>query len=197
MRSRSALFALQVHRPAAVLFQLQLASDSGSMFTVCDRLSMLNDSITQINDALEIMELQKIDFVRLGENIRFLRQGRGWSLSDLAEKSHLSKAYISDIENGAAGKPNVQYLFQIAEALDTTIDGLLREAKIGPAAKVPRRKEDLPTGLSELQEELNLTDDDMERLSAINFRGDRPRDKEGWRFLLQTLQLLGQRKHRR
>jgi transcriptional regulator with XRE-family HTH domain len=143
------------------------------------------------------MEQTKIDLIKLGQTIRFRRQGKGWSLSDLAEHSGLSKAYISDVENGAAGKPNVQYLFQIAEALDTTIDGLLNESRETPAPKPRKAKHDLPAGLADLQQELNLTDDDVERLAAINFRGDRPRDKEGWRFLLQTLQLLGQRKRPR
>lgn len=141
------------------------------------------------------MESSKIDLTRLGQTIRFHRQGKGWSLADLAEQSGLSKAYISDIENGAAGKPNVQYLFQIAEALDTTIDGLLNEAKDASPTQQRKPKAELPAGLAELQQELDLSEDDVERLAAINFRGDRPRDKEGWRFLLQTLQLLGQRKH--
>lgn len=142
-----------------------------------------------------MMEKSKIDLDRLGQRIRFLRQGRGWSLADLADRSGLSKAYISDVENGAAGKPNVQYLFQIAEALETTIDGLLTEATSGASSKSKKERQELPAGLEELQQELDLSDNDVERLASINFRGDRPRDKEGWRFLLQTLQLLGQRKH--
>lgn len=136
----------------------------------------------------------KIDLVKLGQQIRFLRQGKGWSLSDLSEHAGLSKAYISDIENGAAGKPNVQYMFAIAEALDTTLDELLTGATES-TIRARRPKSDLPAGLAELQQELKLSQDDVERLATINFRGDRPRDKEGWRFLLQTLQLLGQRKH--
>ena len=143
------------------------------------------------------MEKSKIDLIKLGQQIRFLSQGRGWSLGDLAEHSGLSKAYISDVENGAAGKPNVQYLFQIAEALGTTIDGLLSEITASTPTKTQKTKQELPAGLAELQQELDLSQDDVERLAAINFRGDRPRDKEGWRFLLQTLQLLGQRKQRK
>jgi transcriptional regulator with XRE-family HTH domain len=140
------------------------------------------------------MNTTAIDFARLGHRIRFLRQGKGWSLADLADKSGVSKAYISDLENAAAGKPNVQYVFSIAKALDTTLDGLLHESALErqPSQRKERGRQ-LPPGLAELQRELKLTDEDIETLATVNFRGQRPKDKEGWRFLLQTIQMLSQR----
>jgi hypothetical protein len=44
---------------------------------------------------------------------------------------------------------------------------------------------------TELQQELPLsldlalTDEEVESLAQVNFRGNRLRDKEGWRFVLQ------------
>jgi transcriptional regulator with XRE-family HTH domain len=92
-----------------------------------------------------------IDLKRLGENVRFRRQGKGWTLSDLAEKSGISKAYISDLENGAAGRPNIQYVFAIANALGVTLDELLDDAapKRTDASKKKRTAEELPPGLKE------------------------------------------------
>lgn len=138
-----------------------------------------------------------LDLARLGQQVRFLRQGKGWSLSDLAEKSKISKAYISDLENGAAGKPNIQYVYSIAVALGVTLDNLLEGAK--PAAQQKRRRsqEELPPGLAELQEQFQLTDHEVETLAQINFRGNRPKDAEGWRFLLEALKMLGQRNPQR
>ncbi len=138
----------------------------------------------------------KIDLVRLGHKLRFLRQGKGWSLGELADKSGTSKAYISDLENAVAGKPNIQYIFSIAKALDTTLDDLLHDTLESRKWVQDARKQraELPPGLKDLQQELNLTDDDVERLSTVNFRGHRPKDKEGWRFLLETIQMLSQRK---
>ncbi len=135
-----------------------------------------------------------IDLKKLGENIRFLRMGKEWTLSDLARESGISKAYISDLENGSAGKPNIQYIYSIACALDTTLDLLLNGTV---TVDVEKRSNatvdiDLPPGLSELKDELNLTDSDVERLATIHFRGKRPRDKEGWRYLIKTLNMLGQ-----
>ena len=136
-----------------------------------------------------------IDLKTLGENIRFARNGKGWGLTELANRSGVSKPYISDLENGAAGKPNIQYVYSIARALDTTLDRLLE----GAVTKSEALKGEQPTfvalppGLAALQEELNLSSEDVERLATIHFRGNRPRDKEGWRYLLETLSMLGQR----
>ena len=134
-----------------------------------------------------------LDLVRLGQTIRSLRLGKGWSLSDLAEQSGVSKAYISDLENGNAGKPNIQYVYSVATALDVTLDELLGESKPKSQRAEKRKSEDLPPGLLELQQELDLTTEDVELLADMNFRGHRPRDKEGWRFLLEALRMVSQR----
>jgi transcriptional regulator with XRE-family HTH domain len=141
---------------------------------------------------LEILDETKIDLKKLGAQVRFLRQGKSWSLNDLAEKSGVSKAYISDLENAEAGKPNIQYVYKIAVALDTTIDRLLNESKA--VTTKPRGKEkleELPPGLAEAQQELDLTDAEAEMLAQLNFRGHRPRDKEGWRFLWEAIKMAG------
>jgi len=138
-------------------------------------------------------DIRTIDLKKLGEEIRSRRLGKGWSLSDLAEHSGVSKAYISDLENGNAGKPNVQYVYAIAVALDVTLDELLGNAAPSPNRRIVRKKEDLPQGLLELQEEAGLTDEDVQMLALVNFRGHRPRDMEGWRFLLEALRMLSQR----
>lgn len=137
----------------------------------------------------------EIDLKRLGHSIRFRRQGRGWALSDLSARSGVSKAYISDLENGAAGKPNIQYLYSIAVALDVTLDELVNGAvESAPTEAKIRPSHELPAGLEELRKELKLSDADVQMLATVNFRGHRPKDKEGWRYLLETLKMLSQRK---
>lgn len=143
------------------------------------------------------MDERKIDLKKLGEAVRFRRLGKAWSLAELAEKSDISKAYISDVENGTAGTPNIQYVYAIAVALDETLDQLLSDATPRVEKPKKRRADDLPQGLAELQIELKLSDDDVEKLAQINFRGNRPKDVEGWRFLLQAIQMVSQRNGRR
>lgn len=140
------------------------------------------------------MDIAKIDLKKLGARVRFLRQGKGWSQANLAENSGVPKAYISDLENGEAGKPNIQYMFSIAVAFEVTLDELLDDAASRPAR--PRstpQADELPPGLAELQQELNLSDQETEMLSSLNFRGHRPKDKEAWRFLWDAIKVVAQR----
>jgi len=137
-------------------------------------------------------DAKEIDLKKLGQRIRSLRLGRGWSLAALAEKSDVSKAYISDLENGTAGKPNIQYVYAVSVALEVTLDELLHDEGVREP-RTSRKKEDLPSGLVELQQELDLSDEDLQMLAQVNYRGHRPRDKEGWRFLLEALRMLSQR----
>jgi transcriptional regulator with XRE-family HTH domain len=141
-----------------------------------------------------MLDSARIDLKKLGERVRFLRTGKGWTLSDLAERSGVSKAYISDLENAAAGKPNIQYVFSIAVALDVTLDELLRDTTSKEhSARKRSSSEDLPPGLKELQMEMGLSDDETVALAQVNFRGSRPKDKEGWRFLLEAIKMVSKR----
>ena len=140
------------------------------------------------------MDNTQIDLKKLGEKIRFYRQGRGWTLADLAQKSGVSKAYISDLENGTAGKPNIQYIYNIAQAFEITLDELLKDTTAKEQRARKRRSvEELPPGLADLQRELALSDDEVEMLAQVNFRGTRPKDMEGWRFVLQAIKMAGER----
>lgn len=139
------------------------------------------------------MDIARIDLKKLGEQVRFLRQGKGWSQAKLAEESGVPKAYISDLENGETGKPNIQYAYSVAVALDVTLDELLGDTTPKHAKVRARRNEELPPGLAELQQELELSDDDVEMLSQLNFRGHRPRNKEGWQFLWDAIKVVSQR----
>lgn len=55
--------------------------------------------------------------------IRELRESKGLKQKDLAEKVGLSTPSISYYERGRK-KPSMNNAFKIAQALDTTIDGL-------------------------------------------------------------------------
>jgi transcriptional regulator with XRE-family HTH domain len=128
-----------------------------------------------------------LDLARLGQNIRFQRMGRGWSLADLETHSGVPKAYLSDLENNKGGKPNIQYLFQIATALGTTIDALIHGENQASAA--PDSGTLLPPGLAEFAQEESLTDTEVSMLAGLNFRGNRPRDKAAWKTVYDVIKL--------
>src|SRR6201993_1043306 len=65
---------------------------------------------------------------RLAQRIRLERDGRGWSLADLAERSGVSKATISKIER-AEVSPTAVVLVRLAAAFDLTLAGLMLRAE--------------------------------------------------------------------
>jgi len=103
--------------------------------------------------------LNEIDLKRLGHAIRFVRHRKLWGLAELARRAGVSKGYISHLENAVGGRPNVQHLYSIAVALDTTLDRLVAcavdaptiDSTTGPAPQ-------LPPGLAELERESSLSE---------------------------------------
>ena len=63
--------------------------------------------------------------VLVGSNVRALRLARGWTQEELAERSGFSQHYVSSLETGRRN-PTVVTLFEIAQALGTQPDVLLR-----------------------------------------------------------------------
>jgi transcriptional regulator with XRE-family HTH domain len=133
----------------------------------------------------------EIDLKMLGQNIRYLRQGKNLSLADLTVKSGVSKTYISDLENGLGGRPNVQYLYRIAIALDTTIDALINlSLKPSQRRAIPAvNKEPLPPGLEEFAKQERLEPQQIEMLARLNFRGNRPKDPDAWKLIYDTIKM--------
>ncbi|HWJ37589.1 MAG TPA: helix-turn-helix transcriptional regulator [Sphingomicrobium sp.] len=61
------------------------------------------------------MDMRKL----VGRNVRALRQARGMTQEQLAEKSGFSQQYISDLERGRRN-PTVVSLYELAQALGST-----------------------------------------------------------------------------
>ena len=73
---------------------------------------------------------------RLAQRIRLERDGRGWSLAELAERSGVSKATISKIER-AEVSPTAVVLVRLASAFDLTLAGLMLRTE-GQGERVSR-----------------------------------------------------------
>jgi transcriptional regulator with XRE-family HTH domain len=65
---------------------------------------------------------------RIAARLRLERESRGWSLSDLAQRSGVSKAMISKIEREEVS-PTAVILVRLAGAFDLTLAGLLLRAE--------------------------------------------------------------------
>ena len=68
---------------------------------------------------MHIDETMKIKFVKLGENIRRLREERNITLKELAQKTEIRIAYLAKIEEGIAyGVLLEKHLSKIATVLN-------------------------------------------------------------------------------
>lgn len=61
------------------------------------------------------MDMRKL----VGANVRRLRQKKGLTQEEFAEKSGFSQQYVSGLETGQRN-PTIVSLYMLAEALDTT-----------------------------------------------------------------------------
>ena len=68
-----------------------------------------------------------MDYTRLGKRIRDERLMQRLTLENLAEKTEKSINFIGQIERGE-GKPSLETLVDIANALGTTVDSLLADS---------------------------------------------------------------------
>lgn len=66
-----------------------------------------------------------VDFSIIGKHVRTYRQERQWTQEVLAERTGISKQFLSRLERGK-GIPSVETLMSLCNALDLTPNDLLR-----------------------------------------------------------------------
>lgn len=77
--------------------------------------------------------------IKVGEIIKARREERNTSLVDFAKEVGISPGYLSQLENGRKGNPNLEVVLKIAQTLDIEIDmllGLEQEAE-APSLRIP------------------------------------------------------------
>ncbi len=126
----------------------------------------------------------------IGINIKKYRELKDYSLSDLAEKAGVSKAFLWEIEQGNSKRPGAEVLFKIATALDVTVAELM--GKKSPKVKSPEIEPDINDGLKEFIKERKqqgnpLAQDEIRSLAYVQFRGGRPQTKDDWALVYLTL----------
>lgn len=62
--------------------------------------------------------------VRLGQNVRSLREERGWSQEDYADRADIYRTYVSDIERGRRN-PTITVVEKLAQPFGVTSGRLL------------------------------------------------------------------------
>lgn len=121
-----------------------------------------------------------MDVESFGQKVRSRRLSEGWSQEELAEKTDISRNYLSQIERGVARNLS----WRLVEQLTTELG--LSAAEIFGLRRQPER---LPPGLSEFARKADLPSRDVEMLSQIRYRGDQPSTPQEWELLYNAIKV--------
>jgi transcriptional regulator with XRE-family HTH domain len=119
----------------------------------------------------------------IGDRLKEYRKSLGISQADLARKSNVSAAYVSELESGLGKRPSGEILLRLANALEVTIADLLGQ-DIRPGDGDPPVRD---SSLLEFAKERRLPRSDVEMLASIRFRGDPPRTSRRWAMIYDTI----------
>lgn len=61
----------------------------------------------------------------IGLNVRAARKAKGMSLTELARRANISKAYLSQMENYPEKQPSAEIVYRLARALDVHVTQLM------------------------------------------------------------------------
>jgi transcriptional regulator with XRE-family HTH domain len=124
-----------------------------------------------------------IDPQEIGRRVREERQKAGLSLSQLADRSGLTKAYLVRLET-RGGNPSVEVMGQIADALDLTIADLVG----GPVIRFVGDDSEVVPSLRAYADQAQVSSGDLKMLASIRWReGEQPRTVDRWAFVHRTL----------
>ncbi|MBP1989219.1 helix-turn-helix domain-containing protein [Paenibacillus eucommiae] len=122
------------------------------------------------------------------DKLKDLRKMKGFTIRDLADRSGVSAAYISQLENGNRGVPSPDVLMKLSEGLNTSYSELMEIAGYLESQHTDREVVNNPVNLRRFIRENQLmfdgsvlTDADkewVERMLTVLFWKERHRNEE-------------------
>lgn len=123
----------------------------------------------------------------VGERVRIRREERRVSLSALADAAAISKSYLHELESNPNAKPSAEVLYNLAQALETTV-GFLLGRRRNPVEMVGEEAPlEIPPSLEAFAKKQRIPEDDKRRLACIRYRGQQPKTVEDWAYLYETI----------
>ncbi|WP_419854656.1 helix-turn-helix domain-containing protein [Candidatus Poriferisodalis sp.] len=119
----------------------------------------------------------------LGARLRVMRQEQALSLTEVAHRAGISKAYLSQLEHGASTTPSHEVLRRLATALGTSITDLTGT----PDTWQPVESEQLPASLRAFAQGARLPQADVAMLAGIHYRGKQPGEPDDWAHIYETI----------
>ena len=118
----------------------------------------------------------------MGARIRRRRQELGITQTELGRRAGVSKVWVCNVETGRNGRvrPSAVVVTRLAAALGVSLEDVL-------GIQASRGHVSIPPSLRAFAEEKSLPKVDVEMLAAISYRGQQPRDVDGWAFLYEAI----------
>jgi transcriptional regulator with XRE-family HTH domain len=91
----------------------------------------------------------------VGDRIREIREELGLTLDKLADKTGISKGFLSDVETGKRDISS-EYLLKIADAVGASLDYLLR-GENSTSSSIRQKPVEIPSELSAAAQQLKLS----------------------------------------
>lgn len=127
----------------------------------------------------------------MGERIREIREDQGITQDQLAQRSGLSKGFLSDVENS---KRNIgsQYLLQVANVLGASVDYLLQgDVRMSPTREPIVIPPELDQAAAELRlsyaETIELLEAQQSVIARRSSQGVRKLGAEDWKRLHEAI----------
>jgi transcriptional regulator with XRE-family HTH domain len=119
---------------------------------------------------------------QLADRLRDLRVRQELSLSEVARRARISKAYLSQLERGESTQPSYDVLVRLATALGAT-----PQALAGADAPPAGIDDKFPAPLRAFAARTEIPDVDISMLSHIHYRGKQPATAEDWAHIYETI----------
>ncbi|WP_027955582.1 helix-turn-helix domain-containing protein [Halobacillus kuroshimensis] len=112
----------------------------------------------------------------IGRNIKRVRKQQGITLSELANRSGISKSYLSNLERDLKQNPSIQIMKNIAGVLRVDIEEIIDPIK-GEETKRMNEWGDFVAVASEYGLEQDMLDEYKEVIAFIHWRRQQQRSK--------------------
>lgn len=118
-----------------------------------------------------------------GQRLRSIRESQRRSLTDVADRAGISKAYLSQLERDDKKQPGYDVVVRLATALGVSVEHLTGR----PAVWDPTYDDRYPEALRAFAEQAQLPQGDIEMLAHVHYRGRQPTDVDDWAHIYETI----------
>lgn len=119
----------------------------------------------------------------LGSRLRDARTVQELSLTEVANRAGISKAYLSQLEHGVSTTPSHDVLRRLATALGATI----AELTGAPETWQPGENDKFPASLRAFARGADIPEADIQMLAGIHYRGKQPGQPDDWAHIYETI----------